>query len=61
MKSIIIPALVFVAIMAFAAFVAWCGGFNFDARKPDVGFAVMLTSMFAAAIAMILHGIIKQS
>lgn len=48
MKDILIPLAIFIAISATGAFIAWCGGFNFDARNQDVACALTMIISFSA-------------
>lgn len=43
--------LVFVVTCLVGAFVAWCGGFNFDHRSVDVGFGVVMVLICAVMFA----------
>ncbi len=44
---ILLSALAFLAVCALSAFVAWCGGYNFDKRNPDVACWVCATGTIA--------------
>lgn len=43
--------LAFVVVLAFAAVIAWLGGYDFDKRNPDVAFFVVMSAILAALIA----------
>lgn len=49
---IIIGICSFVAFSLLCVFAAWCSGFNFDARNPDVGFGVVTSAVFACMVAV---------
>jgi len=49
MKAVLISILTFVIILSLCAFVAWCGGYNFDHRGIDVGYIVG-SSLFISAL-----------
>ena len=50
MKKILVFIALFVLICSFGAFIAWCCGYDFDHRSPDIGFAVFLTIVTASLV-----------
>jgi hypothetical protein len=60
MKKIILPTLPFLIFPAVFAFVAWCGGYDFDARNSDVGFAAATALILAAISSFSIVMLIKQ-
>lgn len=51
--KVLINLAAFVLALLFCAFVAWCGGFNFDTRGPNVGCGVLMSVVFSTAVAAI--------
>lgn len=47
MKSAAVFLAAFLGVCLLAAFVCWCGGYNFDQRNSDVAFGAALTLWFA--------------
>lgn len=39
-RAILLATAVFIAFASIVAFCVWCGGFDFNKRNSDVGFAV---------------------
>lgn len=52
---------IFLLVCATSAFVAWCGGFDFDRRTPDVALWAFVTIIVAIWIAAIPEEYIKSA
>jgi hypothetical protein len=47
----LITALIFAFVLAMSAFIAWCGGYDFDHRSADVAIIVFAALAFATLVA----------
>lgn len=48
--KIVIDILTFIFVLSICAFIAWCGGYNFDCRGPEVGFGVGVSLFMAIMV-----------
>lgn len=51
LMAVAVAVIAFNAALLFFAFIAWCGGFDFNARNPDVGFGVFMATALSLVTA----------
>jgi hypothetical protein len=50
-----LPSIIFIVLIALAAFIAYMSGYNFDQRNPDVGLSVGLTLAMAIGVSLAIY------